>query len=335
MAIAVSSVVLAQVTRNGVVESVHHGAVVVTKFGELLHAWGDPQQQIFARSTTKPFQALPFIERGGLERYNVHPGELALMLASHGGTPEHVNGVESLMAKLGVRASDLLCGTHAPFDVASSHALIRAGERPSVLHNNCSGKHAGFVALARELGVPADRYLAPDSVSQRAVYEAVLAMTGSHEDEMFVGTDGCGAPTFRMPLIGLARGFGRLATPHDCPPQRSTALASMLAAVTAHPTLFSSPGRFEEALLQTFPGQVFPKNGAEGVCAIGLPGTGLGIAIKVNDGSDRGYIPTAMAVLRHLGLFAAVPDHLTRYSHPDILDANRRVVGHAECVLFS
>jgi L-asparaginase II len=327
-----STVVLTQVTRNGAVESVHRGAVVVTRDGGLLQAWGDPHQQIFARSTAKPFQALPFVEGGGLERYNVAPDELALMLASHGGTPEHVAVVTSLMRKLGVTPADLQCGTHAPFDVPSSHALIREGVRPSVLHNNCSGKHTGFVALARDMGVPIAQYLDAANVSQRAVYEAVRDVTGTTDDELFVGSDGCGAPTFRMPLIALARGFGRIATPTGCTPERTKAANAMVAAVTAHPTLFSNHGRLEEALLQTFPGRVFPKNGAEGVCAIGLPGTGIGIAIKVADGHERGYIPTAIAVLEHLGLS---DPSLQRFAKPEILDANKRVVGHAESRLFS
>ncbi|MBC7794197.1 MAG: asparaginase, partial [Clostridia bacterium] len=329
-----STVDLTEITRNGVIESVHRGAVVVTRGSTIVEAWGDPHQLVFARSTTKPFQALPFVENGGLERYSVLPVELALMMASHGGTPEHVAGVLGLMKKLGVKPDDLQCGTHAPFDVPSSHALIRAGERPSVLHNNCSGKHTGFVALARDMGGEITRYLDPTSISQRAVYEAVRSMTETRDDELFVGSDGCCAPTFRMPLVALARGFGKLARPVGCTPQRTRALEAMLAAVTAHPTSFSSPGRLEEALLQTYPGRVFPKNGAEGVCAIGLPGIGVGIAIKVTDGHERGYIPTAMAVLKHLGLFTATPPALTRFERPNILDANRRVVGHAVSTLF-
>lgn len=335
MAIAVETVVLTEITRNGVTESVHRGAVVVTRYGELLHAWGDPEQQIFARSTAKPFQALPFVEQGGIDRYGVSQGELALMVASHGGTAEHVHGVVSLMQKLGVRESDLQCGTHAPFDVAASHALIRAGEKPSVLHNNCSGKHAGFVGLARDMRVPVEHYLDPQSTSQRAVYDAVRSMTGARDEQLFVGSDGCCAPTFRMPLIALARGFGRVATPHDCSPERTRALNAIVEAVTAHPTLFSNHGRLEEALLKTYPGKVFPKNGAEGVCAIGLPGTGIGIAIKVADGHERGYLATAVAVLRHLGLFDEVPESLQRFARPEILDANKRVVGHAVSTLFA
>ena len=328
-----SAAILARVTRSGESESLHRGSVVITKDDAVLHAWGNPDMPVFVRSAAKPFQMLPFLTRGLADRYGVSPIELAILIASHSGTPEHVAVVRDLMKKLGVDESDLRCGPHAPYDVPASIAIARAGEKPRPVHNNCSGKHVGFVCLARELGTAAEHYLDPTTPAQQEVKAAVRAMTGTAEADLFVGVDGCGAPTFRMPLVALARGFGRLATPTSGPPGRSAASRAMLEAVTAFPRIFSGAGRLEEALLTALPGKIFPKNGAEGIYAIGLAGTGLGIAIKVDDGNERGYFPVVVALLQRLGVFGEVPPSLERFRRLPILNTQKLVVGHVESAL--
>lgn len=328
-----STAILARVTRSGEGESSHRGTVVVTKDDAVLHAWGDAETPVFARSAAKPFQTLPFLERGLADRYGVSPAELAIMVASHSGTPEHVAIVRDLMRKLGVDESELRCGPHAPYDVQASIAIARAGEKPRPVHNNCSGKHVGFVRLARELGVDAARYLDADTAGQQAVRAAVRDMTGVRDDQLFVGVDGCGAPTFRMPLVALARGFGRLATPSGCSPARVRALRAMIGAITAFPRVFSGAGRLEEALLTALPGRIFPKNGAEGVYAVGIAGTGLGIAIKVADGNERGYFPVVIALLERLGVLTGVPEILERFRRLPIMNTQKLVVGHVENAL--
>lgn len=328
-----SPAILARVTRSGEVESSHRGSVVITKDDAVLHAWGDIDAPVFVRSAAKPFQMLPFLERGLADRYGVTPAELAILVASHSGTPEHVAIVRGLMKKLGVDESELRCGPHAPYDVPSSIAIARAGDKPKPVHNNCSGKHVGFVRLARELGVDAAHYLDPDTASQQAVRVAVQEMTSTSDADLFVGIDGCGAPTFRMPLVALARGFARVATPTRCSPERVRALRSILAAVTSFPQVFSGPGRLEDALINALPGRIFPKNGAEGVYAIGLAGTGLGIAIKVADGHERGYFPVVIDLLQRLGILTEVPAALERFRRAPILNTQKIVVGHVESAL--
>ncbi len=328
-----SAAILARVMRSGEPESLHRGSVVITKDDEVLHAWGNPDVAVFTRSAVKPFQMLPFLERGLADRYSVSNAELAILIASHSGTDEHVEVVRGLMKKLAVDESELRCGPHAPYDLQASIAIARAGGKPKPVHNNCSGKHVGFLRLARELGVDAERYLDPTTASQQEVKAAVRTMTGTAEGDLFVGVDGCGAPTFRMPLVALARGFGRLATPRACAPERVRALRAMLEAVTAAPRIFSGAGRLEEALLTSFPGRIFPKNGAEGIYAIGLAGTGLGIAIKVDDGNERGYYPVVVALLQRLGFMAEVPKSLERFRKPPIINTQKHVVGHVENAL--
>ena len=327
------SVILTRVTRSGEVESLHRGVVVVTRDDAVIHAWGDVDQPVFVRSAAKPFQMLPFFERGLADRYGITTAETAILIASHSGTPEHVAVVRSLMARIGVNESELLCGPHAPYDHQASIAIARAGDKPLPVHSNCSGKHAGFMRLAREHECDVARYLDPLAPSQLEVRRAVQEMTSTRDDEIFVGIDGCGAPTFRMPLVALARGFGRLATPSMCPPKRVAAVRGMLSAISSFPHIFSGHGRLEEALINAMPGRIFPKNGAEGVYAIGLPGTGLGIAIKVSDGSDRGYQPVVIELLRRLDVLPEIPLALERFRRPPVMNTQKLVVGHVENLL--
>jgi L-asparaginase II len=326
-------VTLARVTRSGEIESTHCGAVVVTRDDTVLHAWGDVDQPVFVRSAAKPFQLLPFFERGLADRYGVTAAETAILIASHSGTPEHVAVVRGLMARIGVDESELLCGPHAPYDIDACAEIVRTGGKPLPVHNNCSGKHAGFVRLARENDLDVKDYLDPQAASQQEVRRAVQEMTSTRDDQIFVGIDGCGAPTFRMPLVALARGFGRLATPSGCPPKRVAAARAQLSAITSFPRIFSGHGRLEEALINALPGRIFPKNGAEGVYAMGLAGTGIGVAIKVSDGNARGYQPVVIDLLVRLGILRDVPAELERFRSPPVMNTQKLVVGHVECAL--
>jgi len=332
--------VLAVATRSGHVESWHRGAVAVCHDGETVLALGDVDRPVFARSAVKPLQALPFLERGLAERLGLSDGELAVMCASHDGTPAHTDAVRSLLARGGLDPSQLGCGPHAPFDPASRRELLQRGDEPDRVHNNCSGKHGGFLHLARACGDDLARYLAPDSRCQQEVQAAVAAMTGCAD--LGVGLDGCGAPTFRLPLAALARAFCRLANPVGLPPVRAAACHTILGAVGREPALLAGERRFCTALVRTWPGRSFAKNGAEGVYALALapaagrprwPG-GLGIAIKIDDGTERGYQPVLVDLLLRLGVFAdgAVPPALQPFHRQPIDNTQRLRVGHVESV---
>ncbi len=331
--------VLAVATRSGAVESWHRGALAVWHGGELVLAVGDVQRPVFARSAVKPLQALPFLERGLADALQLPAAELAVMCASHDGAPVHTAAVRALLARGGLREDQLGCGPHAPFDAAARQALLRSGEAPGKVHNNCSGKHSGFLHLARACGDDLAHYLDPDCKSQREVNAAVAAMAGL-PGPVPVGLDGCGAPTFVLPLAALARAFANLADPSPLPAPRAAACRRILAAVGEAPALLAGEKRFCTVLLRAWPGRVFAKNGAEGVYALALapdPARGrwaqaLGIAIKIDDGNERGYQPVLIDLLLRLGALPAVlPPALAAFHCQPIHNTQHQRVGEVVC----
>lgn len=327
---------LSTVERSGQQESQHHGHVVIVKADRIERCWGDAETPVFTRSAIKPLQALPLIERGIADRLELSDRELALTSASHNGTDEHVEVVRGLLAKGGFSDEDLRCGPHAPFDSAASLAIAKAGARPGVIHNNCSGKHAGFLLLARDLGDEAESYLDPDSAAQRLVRQTVAAMSGVDESAITAGLDGCGAPTLRLPLHGLARAFCRLANPDRLPAVRAAACRRLLRAISDQPVCLAGRGRLCTALVESAPGRVYPKNGAEGIYAAGIvdpDGGGYGVAIKIEDGHQRGYMPVVVDILTQLGLWPEVPPSLEDFRQVPVLNTQKVLVGCVRSVL--
>lgn len=327
--------VLAVATRSGAIESWHRGAVAVVHGDELVLALGEVERPVFARSAVKPFQALPLLERGFADAQRLPAGELAVLCASHDGTPAHTAAVRSLLARGGFGEDQLGCGPHAPFDSEARRLLLQRGERPGRVHNNCSGKHAGFLHLAAACGTPLAGYLDPEGASQREVNAAVAAMAGLPAP-LPTGLDGCGAPTFMLPLAALARAFARLVNPAAHAPVRARACQRILAAVGEAPVLLAGERRFCTALVRQWPGRAFAKNGAEGVYAVALaadparvhwPGP-LGIAIKIDDGAERGYQPVVVELLQRLGALPAVlPPALAAFAPLPIDNTQGRRVG--------
>lgn len=326
---------LATVSRGGEVESTHFGHAVVVRGGQVVAEFGDAHAPVWTRSAIKPFQALPLFDRGLVERFALSDEELALISASHQGTPLHVATVDGLLRKGSLQRGDLGCGPHAPFDKDAALALAREGARPERIHNNCSGKHTGFLLLAHDCGTPLASYLDPESTAQRAVREAVADMTGVPVGELGVAVDGCGAPTLRLPLSALARGFWRLANPEHggLSPVRRRACARLLEAVNRAPVHLAGHGRLCTALIESAPGRLYPKNGAEGVYAVGVAGLDLGIAIKVDDGAERGYTPVVIELLRRMGLWREVPKSLEEFARMPIRNTRKDVVGYVEAVV--
>jgi L-asparaginase II len=203
---------MVEVTRGRHVESVHRGAIaVVDAAGRLFASLGDPKEPVFVRSSAKPFQALALVCSGAADAFGITEAELAIVCASHSGEPQHVELVSSLMRKAGLKLSDLQCGVHPPFDLGARRALAAIGEEPSVLHNNCSGKHAGMLAAARHLGLPLSSYMDPEHDIQIAIRGLLAFLAGLDPDDVGVAIDGCGAPTYYLPLRGFALAMGRLA----------------------------------------------------------------------------------------------------------------------------
>jgi L-asparaginase II len=324
---------LCTATRSGSVESWHRGSVVVVEDGRVVRAFGDPEQRVWCRSATKPFQALPLLERGVARRLGLDAAEVALLTASHNGAAMHVEGVQGILKKGGFVEDDLQCGPHAPFDVEAARALARSGGRPGRVHNNCSGKHAGFLCLAADMGVGKERYLEPEAASQRLVRATVGEVAGVEPERIEVGLDGCGAPTFRLPLLALAHAFARLTNPEGLGAVREAACGELLAAIHRSPELLAGEGRLCTALVRSAPGAIFPKNGAEGVYAVGLAGRGIGLAVKVSDGNERGYLPVVVQALQWLGLWQEVPAALIDFAAVPLRNTQKKVVGHVQSVL--
>jgi len=296
--------ILVRLWRDGAVESVHHGSwVLVDGAGRVLDCAGDPEQKVFTRSSIKSLQALPLIESGAADRFGFGSEELALALASHGAEACHLRVVERMLARLDLSVEDLGCGPHAPLDAPAAAALLASGEAPTALHNNCSGKHAGFLALARHLGEDITRYLDPDSALQRMVREAVVSMSGAPDAGLRVGVDGCSAPTFPLPLRGLATALCRVANPEDLQPERRTACRRLQDAVARHPELIA--GHHERIctdLARVSGGRLFPKVGAEGIYVIGVRGADRGLAMTIDDGAWRGLHALILHLLERFEL---------------------------------
>lgn len=302
---------LYELTRGEIVESLHYGALAVCDAqGELIAWHGDPETITYLRSSAKPFQALPFIEEGGKEYFDLTLKEIALMCASHSGTDEHVETAHSIQSKTGLSEIDLACGCHPITHAPTIKAMHQRGEAPTPNRHNCSGKHSGMLAYARMRGLPTREYIDPLHPIQQRILAVFAEMCALEIEEVEVGIDGCSAPNFAVPLRNAARGFARLCQPEGLPEKRRDACLTITQAMLAHPEMVGGPDSFDTALMKVARGKLICKGGAEGYQAAGiLPGalgTGspaLGIAIKIADGDLKGRARPAVTleVLRQLG----------------------------------
>ncbi len=290
--------VLVEVTRGARVESVHRGAVVVADSrGQQLFSLGDTQTPVFPRSAVKAMQALLLVESGAADRYGFGDRELALACASHSGEPLHADLAASMLAAAGHGETALECGCHWPSKLDVALDLARAGSAPTQLHNNCSGKHAGFVCAACHLGIDPAGYVRYGHDVQDMIRGIFADLTGDHFGVDNCGTDGCSIPTYATPLPSLARGFARMATGEGLATQRAAASRRIIEACMAEPYYVAGEGRTDTDLMRAAPGLVFAKTGAEGVYCAALPDRGLGIALKCDDGGTRAAEAMVAAVL--------------------------------------
>ena len=296
--------ILAEAMRGGIVESFHRGALAVVDADGGVHTrLGDIERPVFPRSAVKVLQALPLVASGAAEHWQLADEELALACASHGGEARHVQTAAGMLAKAGMDASVLECGTHWPYHEGSLRALAAAGAVPSALHNNCSGKHAGFVCLGCHMAGERDRrdflrgYVGPQHAVMREVSSALQAATGHDLSQAAMGTDGCSIPTFAIPLRALALAFARVATGTGLSTAHARAAQRLRAAVAAAPYMVAGSGRFDSRVMQALGARVFCKVGAEGVHCAALPELGLGVAVKMDDGNTARACEVVMAAL--------------------------------------
>jgi L-asparaginase II len=279
-----------ELTRGRVVESTHFGSIaVVDSTGKLLHSYGDSHTVAFLRSSAKPFQAIPFVERGGVEYFNFTQKELAISCASHETAQIHLDTVRGMQAKIGIQEDHLQCGAHLPSDAAMLRMVIKQDIKPTPNFNNCSGKHTAMLAHAKMRGLPLENYLDHVHPIQRDILATFSEMCGIEKEKVELGIDGCSAPNFAVPLENAALGMARLCDPRGLSESRATACKKITAAMTAQPEMISNYGEFDCELMMAGAGKIITKRGAEGFQIIGLMpgvygGNGVGIAFKITDG---------------------------------------------------
>ncbi len=280
--------VLVEVTRGERVESAHRGAfAVLDADGAVIASAGDIDRPVFPRSAVKAFQALPLVEGGAAGRLGFTPAEIALTCASHTGEPRHVETATAMLARVGRDPACLECGAHWPGREETARELFASGGKPGPAHNNCSGKHAGFVCLSCDAGVDPAGYIQPDHFVQRRIAETLREVTGATVTDALRGVDGCSIPTWAIPLRALALGFARFGTGQGFGPGRAEAARRIREAVAAEPFMVAGTGKFDTVVMEALGTRAFVKTGAEGVYCAALPDCGLGIALKVDDGTTR------------------------------------------------
>jgi L-asparaginase II len=325
----VTNPVLVEVLRGGLVESAHRGALAVFD-ADRQSVWevGDTARPVFPRSAVKAIQALPLVESGAADVYGFGDRELALACASHNGEEAHTELARSMLARAELGETALECGGHWPSYQAATVALARTGATPSALHNNCSGKHAGFICVCCHAGVDHRGYIAAGHKLQEMVREAMEDVTGAAHGPGNRGTDGCSIPTYAVPLKNLAIGFAKMATGQGLSPGRAKAAKRLFAACMAEPFYVAGTGRADTALMQAAPGRIFVKVGAEGVYCAAVPELGLGIALKCDDGAGRAAEIAISEVLASLFIKdEALAARLTELANPVLTNWNGMTVG--------
>jgi L-asparaginase II len=287
--------IIAEITRGGIVESRHTGAYVVSDAsGKIIAQAGDISRPIFPRSAIKAFQCLPMIESGAADAFGFNDEEIVLCCASHNGEPDHVRVAVSMLAKAGISESCYECGAHWPSSRAATYELVRAGEPAKDVHNNCSGKHAGMLALAKHLRADLHGYVKPDHPVQNRIAQTIATYCEVDIAAAPLGVDGCSVPTWALPLKNLALGFAKL--------KDTESGKRILAAVKANPFMIAGTGKFDTDITNAIP-RLFIKYGAEGVYCGSIPHAGLGFAMKCDDGAARAVEVAVAGMLAKLDVW--------------------------------
>lgn len=328
---------LVAVRRGAITESRHRGhIVVVDPEGTVLAYAGSPETVTYMRSSAKPHQAIPLVASGAADRFGFTESEIALACASHSGEPIHTELAASMLRKIGLTPAALKCGTHEPFSAEVVKELHRTGQQPNVLQNNCSGKHAGMLALALHLGAPIETYDEASNPVQLEIGKTVSQFSGIAIEDISVGVDGCGVPVFGITMKAMALMYARLVSPPDEFDQATRdACRRIVAAMIAHPELVGGTSeRLDTEIMRAAKGRVVSKVGAEGVDTIGiLPcerwPEGAGLALKIEDGDDRRARPTVVIEsLKQLGILADESlEAVSRYAFFPVLNRRGDVVG--------
>jgi L-asparaginase II len=318
--------------RGDIVESVHRVHVAVAHADQgLIASAGNPAHHSFVRSAIKMFQALPFVEAGGVERFHLTGEELALCVASHGGEPFHVAAARSILARVKVTEAALACGPHLPLHDTTANAMRCAGETPGRIHNNCSGKHAGMLAHCTQQQWVTNGYHRATHPMQQRVLATLTHWMRIDPEDVSTAIDGCGLPTFAIALDAVAEGCARFSA---AVASGTPAPATIFDAMVKHPEYVAGTDRLDTDLMRVAGTTLFAKVGAEGFYCAGIPSMKLGVALKVEDGSKRAAEPAILAVLKNIGAISSSElVHLSKYALPKILNTRQETVGHVRTSL--
>lgn len=318
-----------EVTRNNTVESRHFGAAVVCDVkGEVLHRWGDIEGLVFPRSALKPMLAIQLVESGASDNHALSDAELSLACSSHQGEPIHQDLVASWLARLGLNEQHLACGPALPEHTESAQRLLAQGHYGCRIHHNCSGKHTGFLTTALHMGLPIDNYHLLEHPLQQLSLQILSDLADVDLGRYPMGIDGCGLPAPTMPLLQLGRAVARFAKPVGLSIERTRAVYRLHQAITNEPLYIAGNGSMVSELNEVTRGSVLAKTGAEGIIIAALPERGLGIALKITDGSTRARSVALLAILDHLGaLTDAHKQQLQAHIAPTIINSRGLAVG--------
>ncbi len=317
--------VLVEITRGDLVESVHRGAVAIADAsGHITFSLGDIGCPVYPRSSLKPIQAMPLLESGAADAFGLSSEEIALACASHSGEPIHTTRVAAWLKRIGCTENDLNCGPHPIRYEPVAEEMVIAGLKPTRIHNNCSGKHTGFLTVARHWHAPTEGYTRIDHPVQQAVGKTLAELSG--ENEMPWGVDGCTAPNFALPLSSIARALALLAAPDALPELRQRAARRIVDAMQRHPELVGGTGRSDTVLMRAAKRPFVTKAGAEGFYAAIIPEFGLGVALKIDDGAGRAAETAIATILNKMGLLG--PDVAAqRLVRAPVLNTREETVG--------
>ena len=320
---------LVEVTRNDTVESRHFGAAVVCDFkGHVVESWGDIDSLIFPRSALKPMLAIHLVESGASDHYALNDAELSLACSSHQGEHMHQILVESWLSRLGLTEDHLACGAVLPEHTESAHRLLASGQYGCRIHHNCSGKHSGFLTTALHLGLPLDNYHLIEHPLQQLSLDILSNLADVDLKRYPMGIDGCGLPAPTMPLLQLGRTMARFANPVDLSDERAQAIYRLHKAISNEPLYIAGHGSMVSELNGVTTGSVLAKTGAEGVITAALPERGLGIALKIADGSARARSVALLAILDHLDALSDDEKHkLQAHISPTLINSRGLAVG--------
>jgi L-asparaginase II len=321
--------VLVNVYRNRVIESKHRGsAIAVNSKGETVFSIGDTDREIYARSSLKLLQAIPLLESGAADSYELSDAEIALACASHSAEPVHTDTVLSWLNRLGLDADDLECGPVWPSSDDTKHQMVASGKSPTRVHQTCSGKHSGMLTLARYLGVETNGYSGHEHPTQKAWMNTLSELIGVDVAAQIWERDGCGMPAVCLPMERVAYGCALFADPQVIGGRRGQAMSRIVSALQACPGMIAGTGRCCSAVIQESRGAVLVKTGAEGVYAGVLTELGLGLTLKIDDGATRGSEVALGALLKKLGAIdSRMYKQLDNYFEPEVFNSQNRVTG--------